>query len=1222
MVIACITGQIVDTGTADQGIVTTTAFQIVFVCATRQGIVVITAGQLIPAGVAGKKVLAGLAEQRVVVAAAFESIVASVAAQGVVARATVQQVIALAGQRREVRVAVQIVIAIATDKGIATGESLQNIVAGVPIQSVVALFGDRRAAGVALQVVIAAAPLQFVPAASADQGVVAGTAFEGIVISAAMQKIFAVTADQEVVAILAPQDVVVVTPVDIVIASSGPDHIVALVAGNRVVATAGGAFLELAIDGRELEDEVKTVALDTPGTVNKTILIAKKIVIAAQTAKKVIAGSTVEEIRAGRPIQDVMAALTRDEVTALVVAGFPDLESKRLGSVGKDDVVGVTTGQQIESPGTAFDGIAPASADHEIHLLATDDPVVASTLSDEGLVLASGVRNRQRHIEAIAENHVVVADAVVQDVRCSGNGNRRIADRVLQFVIPGLDAFQCRIEVYDLSITDDFPGDFGSVRSLREPDAKVAFGKGFRAAVVVEGERRTVIEGENAWGVELDLEAFVADEGVGVRIWVLDEKTGDQFAVVFEEVPAGIDDTIVAVAAVDDVGVFAVATDQDVVAGSPVQRVVIASAIECIVIGVAFEIVGTVFAVEGVVAGAAVEMVVYFTAGKHVGLAVAEGVAPDTGQGAVGREALGDLGGTEGIFEISAVRLIAMIVLFRVEGHLLRVFVIGVEPQQALPEIGAVAQPGVTDPERKRVCTVGKSGPVRRPVRVEVAPGTTQCGFQNFRMVGRQHEGAQGVQRGKSGEVAACCVLDVGVDHLERQLAGKSAVGFAAGDVVEPGVERIAAGVASDVAGLREGVAVEAALQAQRVRLRAEQQVGEGIDDGLQNIPLGLALRAAVAFCLMPGGLAQDRIEGCRGGGALRFGNQLQQGVLDTQRVDDQHQAVVVAEVVDRVVVDQALEVARLERLLGHFGENIATRERLIFNEDPDVAAVVPQGMRRCRPYRGGRFPTDEIILVGEQGLPVSLLADTAHDTAEEAGGDGSFCGKGNRQPVVEVESPDLLGGDRFRRACRTLSFAAGGEPGDTYDIRLQLGDLLECGLQTLLLMGESLTCGVADQITGQRAAANRIGRLRHRPTAVGEMAAHLAIEGGDRRRRGREGKGHPFGVAAQVVEGIERGPQAVGKPPALHLADAGAIEGDDFLDVVGVQEVKGGGQMPAEAITGDRERLALEFARIAAQFVVPGFHVGDLPPRPTGLLDLLDVGCLVVAHRVVDEFG
>jgi hypothetical protein len=176
--------------------------------------------------------------------------------------------------------------------------------------------------------------------------------------------------------------------------------------------------------------------------------------------------------------------------------------------------------------------------------------------------------------------------------------------------------------------------------------------------------------------------------------------------------------------------------------------------------------------------------------------------------------------------------------------------------------------------------------------------------------------------------------------------------------------------------------------------------------------------------------------------------------------------------------------------------------------------------------------------------------------------------------------------------------------------------------LQTLLLLGESLTFGVADQTTGQRAAADRIGRLRHRPTAVGEMAAHLAIERGDRRRPGREGEGHPFGVAAQAVEGIERSPQPVGEPPALHLADTGAIEGDDFLDVVRVQEVKGGGQMPAEAVTGDRERLALEFARIAAQFVVPGFHIGDLPPRPTGILDLLDVGRLVVAHRVVNEFG
>jgi hypothetical protein len=51
-----------------------------------------------------------------------------------------------------------------------------------------------------------------------------------------------------------------------------------------------------------------------------------------------------------------MATLTRDEVTALVVAGFPDLESKRLGSVGKEDVVGVAAGQQIVAPGAPFDG--------------------------------------------------------------------------------------------------------------------------------------------------------------------------------------------------------------------------------------------------------------------------------------------------------------------------------------------------------------------------------------------------------------------------------------------------------------------------------------------------------------------------------------------------------------------------------------------------------------------------------------------------------------------------------------------------------------------------------------------------------------------------------------------------------------------------------------------------------------------------------------------------
>jgi hypothetical protein len=137
---------------------------------------------------------------------------------------------------------------------------------------------------------------------------------------------------------------------------------------------------------------------------------------------------------------------------------------------------------------------------------------------------------------------------------------------------------------------------------------------------------------------------------------------------------------------------------------------------------------------------------------------------------------------------------------------------------------------------------------------------------------------------------------------------------------------------------------------------------------------------------------------------------------------------------------------------------------------------------------------------------------------------------------------------------------------------------------------------------------------------AVGQALAQRLVEcaeasvaeaGGDALRSGAQG--------LEVVDDqTER---------ADDLADAGAVEGDDPIDVAGAavlmaQQVEGGGEMAAEAVAGDGEVLSFQRAARLGQLGVPRFHVADLAERPAEFLDLHGVGRHAVAQRVVDEFG
>ena len=344
------------------------------------------------------------------------------------------------------------------------------------------------------------------------------------------------------------------------------------------------------------------------------------------------------------------------------------------------------------------------------------------------------------------------------------------------------------------------------------------------------------------------------------------------------------------------------------------------------------------------------------------------------------------------------------------------------------------------------------------------------------------------------------------------------------------------------------------------------------------------------------GGRSQDGVERA----LLHLRVQGGQGVLHAQRVDDQHQAVGVAEVVLAEVVDQELDVGVDGALCRDARDDAAAVQRLVFDEHRGRGAVVQLGVRHGR----GRGRAVDVVEVGDcvgALLPAEEGLDRAVDRSD---GLGIACGNENCQLIVQVRGFDLARID------------------DRGRLVVDDGGHALCFFEHLL--------GAEDAVMQQLelGLGRGVGRGAHGAVQVDHRLDHL-VDGGGAVEDAPEAcvllLGHGCGehsgaraLCAYLVEGVDHLAQAAASDGAY----ACAVEGVGLVGIPGIQHVEGGGQVPAEAVAGHGQLLVGRDLSACIQPIDPMLHVVDLAERPAVRLDLHRVRRLVVACGVVGEFG
>ncbi|PAU61066.1 hypothetical protein BZL42_09600 [Pseudomonas indica] len=160
----------------------------------------------------------------------------------------------------------------------------------------------------------------------------------------------------------------------------------------------------------------------------------------------------------------------------------------------------------------------------------------------------------------------------------------------------------------------------------------------------------------------------------------------------------------------------------------------------------------------------------------------------------------------------------------------------------------------------------------------------------------------------------------------------------------------------------------------------------------------------------------------------------------------------------------------------------------------------------------------------------------------------------------------------------------------------------------------EPADCALLETVERTFGLLAAVGRSRF--NQGGELGTQFKIEF----QQFRLGNGcfNPCRIVAQTIEvSHDAGQVALS---VLDLPDPGTVEGHHLLRHAGVQQVEGGGQVTAQAVTGNGQWTVNQAP--LAQRGVPVLHIVDLAEGPAERLDLHGIGRLVVAGGIVEKFG
>ena len=407
------------------------------------------------------------------------------------------------------------------------------------------------------------------------------------------------------------------------------------------------------------------------------------------------------------------------------------------------------------------------------------------------------------------------------------------------------------------------------------------------------------------------IDQAVADPAVGAAVGVVAELLADR-----QDADAFHADGTLAVAVGDEVDAEVAAEAVGVVAGAAKELVVAGAAVEAIAVGATQQLVGTGSAFEGVVATAAEQVIRAFAAQQVVGAGLALEVVttPQALQLVVAGATVEVVGPAKAI-ELLTDRaaedhLTALLGLRRAE-HDLRVRALVLEADalddrapghaggehafevalvaqgQPVQHLGAVGEVWVGEVQCVAVLALGDVGLVGKPLLV----GRAVCRIQRQNL-GR---GAGGIEESQGercagGQGQQGC--EVGprrghiVSRLDVHLAAEGLECGAVGQCVDAVMKLVA------LLHQVPGVAFHPGRRFAGIRIHHD--AAQGFEHVLEHIAFGLALRARLAIALGVGGRLQDGIERRCGGARVEHRDR----VLKSERVDQQHEAVGVAEIV------------------------------------------------------------------------------------------------------------------------------------------------------------------------------------------------------------------------------------------------------------------------------------------------------------------------------------
>ncbi|PAU61067.1 hypothetical protein BZL42_09605 [Pseudomonas indica] len=313
-------------------------------------------------------------------------------------------------------------------------------------------------------------------------------------------------------------------------------------------------------------------------------------------------------------------------------------------------------------------------------------------------------------------------------------------------------------------------------------------------------------------------------------------------------------------------------------------------------------------------------------------------------------------------------------------------------------EVGTILQPGIAEVRPTRGNVARCELPIILPSGSQRALCTLEVG--QCCVVRLERKRRQAIQREELSEIGAggtpIGARDDQLGFAEQRLIGRALLNF-----IQGRIQRFTPGVGVAVLDLGPGIAIRIAIELEARRLIVPQEhPRQRIDHVFQHIAFGFTL-AGIGIALPPRGTAQYVDQRAFRLLALRLGHELQQGVLYVQRIEDQHQAVGVAEIVIRIVGHQQLDVRVTKRRRYRLLKNVATHQWLILDKDLDVGPVVNLRVGNRR----GLADTHHVELVARQVCLVrELPAEKGlHRIAEQLHGLGTLGSEQNGHLVVEA---------------------------------------------------------------------------------------------------------------------------------------------------------------------------------------------------------------------------